>query len=256
VKTYKTGIVLSGGGARGFAHIGVLKALNENDIYPDIISCVSAGSIVGSLYADGKKPDEIFKLFEELELYRLLRFYSPAFGMLKADGLKKILDKNLSVNTIEELKIPLIISATNFNKAQSEYFTKGSIIDAVLASSSIPMFLKPYMIDGQMYVDGGLMNNLPVEPLLEHCEYIIGVNVNPVRETNHFHSFRNFADRVLHLAIRANVMNNIPKCDMYIEPPGLMEYHLLKISSAKQIVEAGYVHTMRLIAHYNDDKTD
>lgn len=250
----KTGIVLSGGGARGFAHIGVLKALNENNVFPSRISAVSAGSIVGSLYADGKKPDEIFEIFSELDIYKFLRVYRPRFGVLKAEGLRKTLSKSLSVNKLEDLGIPLTISATNFTKAQTEYFDEGSIVDAVMASSAIPLLLKPYTIKGQMYVDGGLMNNLPVEPLIGHCDYIIGVNVNPVREVTRFRSFRNFADRVMHLAIRANVNSNIPKCDMYIEPPGLMDYHLLKVSSSQQIYEAGYEHTMKLIEKYNADK--
>ena len=254
MKKYKTGIVLSGGGARGFAHIGVLKALNENGIFPDIISAVSAGSIVGCLYADGHTPDDIYNIMGELEIYKFLRFYRPKLGLLKAEGIRKKLTGNLSVTEIEELKIPLIISATNFTKAQTEYFTTGSIINAVMASSAIPMLLKPYMIKGQMYVDGGLMNNLPVEPLESHCDYIIGVNVNPVREITRFKSFRNFADRVLHVAIRANVMGNIPKCDMFIEPPGLMDFHLLKVSSSKQIFELGYAHTLKLIEKFNAGK--
>jgi len=254
VKKYKTGIVLSGGGARGFAHIGVLKALNEFGIYPEIISAVSAGSIVGCLYADGHTPDEIYHIMGEMDIYKFLRFHRPKFGMLKADGLKKKLNENLSVSNLEDLKIPLIISATNFTKAQTEYFKKGSIINAVLASSAIPILLKPYMMKGQMYVDGGLMNNLPVDPIENICDDIIGVNVNPVHEVTRFRSFRNFADRVMHLAIRANVNINIPKCDMYIEPEGLMNFHLLKVSSSKQIFELGYSHTIKLLEKYKSDK--
>lgn len=244
---YKTGIVLSGGGARGFAHIGVLKALNEFNVYPEMISAVSAGSIVGALYADGYAPDEILPLFSELDLYKLLRFYRPSLGVLKAVGLRKTLTHVLRSKNIEDLKIPLVISATNFNKATTEYFTSGSIIDAVMASSAIPLILKPYTINGNMYVDGGLMNNLPVEPLIGKCETIIGVNVNPVKEASQFDSFRNYADRVLHLAIRANVTANIQKCDIFIEPEDLSRFQLFKVSSAHEIFETGYKHTISLL---------
>lgn len=247
MKDYGTGIVLSGGGARGFAHIGVLKALNEKGIYPEIISAVSAGAIVAALYADGRTPDEIFSIFSELDIYHMLRFYRPAFGMLKAEGLRKTLNRNLHVANLEDLKLPLIISATNFNTAQTVYFKEGPIIDAVMASAAIPMLLKPYQINGQMYVDGGLMNNLPVEPLLGYCHHIIGVNVNPVHEMSQPRSFRNFADRVLHLAIRANVNNNIPKCDLYIEPQGLMNYNLIKVSAAREIFDLGYLYARELL---------
>jgi NTE family protein len=248
---YKTGIVLSGGGARGFAHVGVLKALNEFNIYPEMISAVSAGSIVGALYADGYTPDEIFTAFSELDLYKLLKIYRPSLGVLKAIGLRKTLASLLRAKNIEDLRMPLVISATNFNKATTEYFTSGPIIDAVMASSAIPLVLKPYTINGNMYVDGGLMNNLPVEPLLGKCEDIIGVNVNPVTEASHTYSFRNYIDRVLHLAIRANVNNNIQKCDVYIEPSGLMDYQLFKVSSARDIFETGYRHTVTLLQNQN-----
>lgn len=251
---YKTGIVLSGGGARGFAHIGVLKALNEHGIFPDIISGVSAGSIVGALYADGYTPDEIFEKFSEWEIYKLLKFYRPGLGVLKAIGIRKTLSKYLSTNELTELKIPLVISATNFTKATTEYFTEGSIIDAVMASSAVPLVLKPYIINGNMYVDGGLMNNLPIEPLEKKCEYIIGVNVNPVKETSQFNSFRNYADRVLHLAIRANVHMHIPKFDMYIEPLELSDFGLFKLSSAKEIYEIGYRHTQNILAKFERDR--
>lgn len=254
MKKYKIGIVLSGGGARGFAHIGVLQALNENGIFPDIISAVSAGAIVGCLYADGKTPESIYNIMGEMDIYKFLRFYRPKFGMLKAEGLRKKLTENLSVKDIEELKIPLIISATNFTKAQTEYFAEGSIINAVMASSAIPILLKPFMMNGQMYVDGGLMNNLPVEPLENKCEFIIGVNVNPVHENTRFKTFRNYADRVLHLAIRANVNINIPKCDMYIEPDDLMNFNLLKVSSSKQIFDLGYAHTIKMLKNMDTDK--
>lgn len=246
-RPYNTGIVLSGGGARGFAHIGVLKALNEHGIYPEIISAVSAGSIVGAMYADGYTPDEIFEGFCEWDIYSILKFYRPGFGVLKAIGIRKTLNKYLSTNELSSLKIPMVVSATNFAKATTEYFTEGSIVDAVMASSAVPLVLKPYIINGNMYVDGGLMNNLPIEPLEHQCDYLIGVNVNPVHETSQFNSFRNYADRVLHLAIRANVNNHIPKFNLYIEPPALASYGLFKLSAAREICEIGYQYTSELL---------
>jgi NTE family protein len=252
-KKYKTGIVLSGGGARGFAHIGVLKALNEHGFYPDIISAVSAGSIVGSIYASGYKPQEIFDLMAEMDMRSMLRVYKPSFGVFKAIGVRKFLQKHLHHTNIENLHIPIIISATNFTKATTTYFTSGSIIDAVMASAALPFVLKPYIIDGNMYVDGGLMNNLPIEPLEQTCDYLIGVNVNPVKETTQFNSFRNYADRVLNLAIRANVNINIPKFDMYIEPEKLAGYGLFKISAAKEIFEIGYNHASEVLNAYKKE---
>lgn len=253
MKQHKLGLVLSGGGARGFAHIGVLKALNENGIYPDAISAVSAGSIVGCLYAGGYTPEQIFGIFSKLDIYKILKFYRPAFGMLRADGLEKVLGQALPTDDFKSLQMPLFICATNFTKAQVTYFHQGSILNAVMASCAIPMVLKPLQIGGEFYVDGGLMNNLPIEPLEHSCEDIIGVNVNPVTEATAISSFRNYADRVMHLALRANIQNNIHKCDIYIEPPGLMEYNLFKVSAAEKIYEIGYNHTISLIDQIKAD---
>lgn len=247
VKKFRTGIVLSGGGARGFAHIGVLKSLNEHGIFPEIISAVSAGSIVGALYADGMRPDDIESLLTQLDLFRLLKLNRPTYGLLQAQGMGKLLMEQLTVSKLEDLKIPLIVCATNFNKAETTYFRTGPIVEAVLASSAIPLVLKPYSIDATLYVDGGLMNNLPVEPILAQCDDIIGVNVNPVTEVSQRMSLRNFADRVLHLAVRANIQKNIERCDIYIEPPGLMQFNLFKLSAAKQIIRLGYEHTNALL---------
>ena len=243
-KKYNLGIVLSGGGARGFAHIGVLKALNENGIYPDVISAVSAGSIVGSLYADGYAPDEIFNLFIKLDIFKLVKFQKPWFGLLRASGLQKTLQNELKATCFEELKIPMYVAATNFTKAKIDYFDAGPIIPAILASSAIPLILKPVLLNGDYYVDGGLMNNLPVEPICNNCTHIIGVNVNPVTVANKIQSLRNYADRVMHLGVRANIQNNIDKCTYFIEPPGLMEYNLFKVSAAEKIFEMGYNHTL------------
>ncbi len=252
-KRYKLGIVLSGGGARGYAHIGVLKALNENGIYPDVVSATSAGSIVGALYADGFTPDEIYKIFSDVDLYKFLSFYRPVFGLLRFDGLRKKLQQSLKAQNYTELKMPLYVCATNFTKAHVQYFTQGDLITSIMASCAIPMVLKPVLINGDFYVDGGLMNNLPVEPLLGICDEIIGVNVNPVYEVKKFRSVRNYADRIMHLAIRANIESSITKCDVYIEPPGLMEYHLFKVSAAQQIFEIGYNHTLSIINKIKED---
>ncbi|MFN4972554.1 MAG: patatin-like phospholipase family protein [Bacteroidota bacterium] len=244
---YSCGIVLSGGGARGFAHIGVLKALNEHGIYPEAISAVSAGAIVGVLYADGYTPDEIYEIIHDLDLLKVLRIRRPRLGVLKADGLRKVFSTHMRHQRLEELPLPVTICATNFTRAHTEYFEDGNIIDAVLASSAIPLMLKPVSLAGNLYVDGGLMNNLPVEPLINKCRTIIGVNVNPVNEISKFKSFRNFIDRVVHLSIRANVLNNIQHCTFYLEPPHLMDYHWFKLSAAKEIVKLGYDYTKKTL---------
>src|SRR5690606_16592247 len=135
---YKIGLVLSGGGTRGFAHLGALKALKEHNIKPDIIAGVSAGSIVGALYADGEDAEKALKALTSKKLFGFLEFMIPRNGLVKMSGFQKTLRKHLSSEKFEDLKIPLIIFAVNVNKAELERFDKGDLVSAITASSSIP----------------------------------------------------------------------------------------------------------------------
>lgn len=244
---YPVGIVLSGGGVRGFAHLGALKALNERGIFPSVISGVSAGAIIGALYADGYSPDEIFELLNGLEVFKMLKIRAPRLGFLKPDGLKITLTKFLRAKSFEDLKIPLFISATNLSKASIEVFESGNLVDGIMASMALPIIIRPYEINGCLYVDGGLMNNLPVQPLLGRTDRIIGVYVNPVKNLSDKFRIRNYADRIIHIGLRANILPSIEKCNLFIEPPGLMDYNLFKASASKKIFDIGYDYTSSLL---------
>ena len=124
---YNYGFVLSGGAARGFAHLGVAKALAEEGIRPDILSGASAGSIVGAYLADGYLPEEILEIFLIRKLFQFVQFTIPHFGFLSLEGLEEVLEETLHAKTFEELKIPLYISATNCNKGEIVYFHKGAL---------------------------------------------------------------------------------------------------------------------------------
>jgi len=252
---YQTGIVFSGGGARGFAHAGALKALEEFQIFPQIISGVSAGAIAGVLYADGFSPDEMMEIFLHLDLYKLLKFKGFKLGLLNPDGLKQNLQKVLRANDFSELKKKLIVGCTNLELAQTDYFSSGKLLDPVIASAAFPFLIRPQVVNGVKYVDGGLMNNLPVQPLLGKCQTIIGVHVNPVVSKSGMLGPRSYFDRIIHMGLRANMLTNIEKCDLFIEPPELSSYHLLKVSSAKEIFEKGYQYTFKLLANHPDLST-
>jgi NTE family protein len=123
-ETYRTGLVLSGGGARGFAHLGVLQALNEAGIYPDIISGASAGALAGVMYCDGYKPKEILKIMKSGSRLDYMRPTVPRDGLLQISGIVRILDTHLKAKTFEELKMPLYVSTTDINSGKVVYFSK------------------------------------------------------------------------------------------------------------------------------------
>jgi NTE family protein len=251
-KKYKTGIVLSGGGARGFAHIGALKAFEENGLKPDVISGTSAGAIIGVLYADGNSPEEIMEILKNYKLVSFMRISIPRDGLLKMHGLLVKLKKTLIAKTFDELKIPLFTCATDFLSGKVRFFSEGELLKPVLASATIPILFKPVLIDDIPYVDGGLISNLPVEPIEDDCKLIIGVNANTVGKIEKTGNILDVVDRTIRLSYRENILRNIPKCDLYLEPPSMQDYRLLDLSRSKEIMEKSYSYTSKILERYSE----
>lgn len=243
----QVGLALSGGAARGIAHLGVLKAFDEIGIKVDIISGVSSGAIAGVFYAAGFSPEEILQLVKELRIYRIMR---PAFGqigILHQDEVEKLYIKHLGADaTFEELKIPVIISATEMNEGVTAYFSSGNLIKPLIASSAVPVLYRPVAYNGMLLNDGGLLNNMPIDPLEGNCDIKIGVHTNPVNHQARITTLRSMIERTVHLAINNNVKPRIPQCDFFIEPQDLKYYRLMSFSKADEIFEIGYRYTMNL----------
>jgi NTE family protein len=249
-KKYRCGIVLSGGAVRGFAHAGVLKALNENGIFPDVISGSSAGSIVGALYADGYTPDEILGFFADKSLYKFLEFIVPSKGLMKITGLYKLLLAELRAKNFEDLKLPLYVTLTDMNHAKPVYISKGELAKYVIASCTIPMMFTPILIDGITYVDGGVMNNLPLEPIEDLCDMIIGVNSNPIGYQKDFTSMIRLTDRAVHMIIESSILEKKNRFDLFIEPAKLNQFGLLDMAKGREMFDIGYEEGKRVIKDY------
>jgi NTE family protein len=237
---YKTGLVLSGGAARGFAHLGVLKALEELNLRPDIISGASAGAIAGAFYADGYHPAEILELLTHKKIYEYFRITIPKTGFFKVQGLVEVLKKNLRAKTFEELSLPLVITVTNLNKGIPEYIQSGNLIEMVIASASIPVFIETKKINNTFYIDGGIMDNLPLYPIQKKCRKLIGVHVNPVGDIKNHSGLVHLAERAFHLAIAAEIDRKKALFDYFIEPQKLQNYGLLDIHKGEEIYKVGY----------------
>jgi NTE family protein len=242
---YKLGIVLSGGGARGFAHAGILKALNEKGIYPEIVSGVSAGAIVGALYADGHTPEEILEIFSRNDsFFKYVKFTVPRKSLFKAEGLRQNLSAHLEGKSFDDLQKPLYVAATNINTGKITYFQKGSVLDAVLASAAIPVLFDPVEIDGDLYVDGGVLDNFPLKPLQKQCKEVIGVSLNPIRPEGEFANLLSIAERTFRLSVSSNLELKIRRCSLVFEPPELGEFGLLDAARGKEMFEIGYQTTL------------
>ncbi|WP_210488710.1 patatin-like phospholipase family protein [Rufibacter aurantiacus] len=239
------GLCLSGGAARGVAHLGVLQALKEMGIPIHAISGVSSGAIVGAFFAAGYTPEEVLELVCGLPLPKLLR---PALnrGILHTHALHKIFEEHLKERTFEELPIKLTISALDLVEGSTVYFTQGSLVEALKASSAVPVLFKPMQMEKRLLVDGGIVNNLPVECITGECDKIIGVHVNPTPHNAEINSIRQVTERIFHLALHANIQSRIALCDLLLEPPKLTEYHIYDLKRAKEMYKVGYEYTLGL----------
>ncbi len=244
---YPIGYALSGGFIKGFAHLGMIQALHETGIRPDILSGVSAGSIVSVFYADGKEPHEVVDLFETLSFKDLTSFSANRQGLLILDDLIDFLNTHLSVKNLEELKIPTWVTATDFDHGQSVTFRQGSIAERVAASCSLPVLFTPQVIDGVHYVDGGVLMNLPVSPIREVCHKLIGLNVSPLITDQYSTNMLSIAQRAYHFMFQANTLPQKEDCDLLIETTGLQEYSNHELDKVEEIFLQGYNTTRELL---------
>jgi len=239
-KQYNIGLVLSGGGARGFAHLGVLHALNEKGIYPDVISGTSAGAIIGALYADGLTPGEILKLMEGSSRLDFMRPALPREGLLQINGISKILKSSLRAKKFEDLKIPLFVTATDLNNGKAVYFSEGEILDPVIASASIPVVFQPVKINDISYVDGGVLDNLPIRPIENKCRILIGSFVNAVGYMEKISGLISIAERTFMLSMSKEIFEKAKKFDLFIAPQELRNYKILDPEKAAELFWIGY----------------
>lgn len=239
--TYNLGYALSGGGSRGFAHLGVLKHLEELDLRPQIIAGTSAGALAGVLYADGYSVDEIADMFRGKVLLDFFSAAKPTRGFFKTAPIIKFLNNNLRSKSFEELKIPFVAVATNWTKAEITRFSCGPrLVEAVVASCSVPIVFQPIKIDSDLYVDGGLLKNLPVSCIRNACRYIIGVDVSLQNEANQTTSIMQTIQRTISIMSKSNAIPDRESCDILIETRGLEEISLFNLKHTEWIQNVGY----------------
>ena len=240
------GLALSGGGARGIAHLGVLAALDELQLPVGELAGVSSGAIAGVFYAAGFPPREILRLLLATNLFSLTR---PAFsrhGLLHLDAVAQLIARQLGAKVnFEDLNVPLTLVATDLLAGESVYFNSGPLLAPLLASSAVPIVYRPVEYQGRQLVDGGLLNNLPVEPLLaKPALRVVGVNCNPTHTEEHIPNFRRLVERTLHLAINANTASRKAQCALLLEPPELRHHRPLGYKRGAELFDIGYRYTL------------
>lgn len=243
------GLALSGGGARGFFHVGVLMALEKFNMVPQIISGVSAGSIVATLYAAGLEPSDIVECFMAgQKISYFTEWAIPKEGFMRLTKFEKMFDSWLPVKYLEELNMPTVVCATNFDEGKSVGWAKGEIVPRVMASCSIPIIFTPVKINGTTYVDGGVLRNLPAWAIRNHCNILFGSNCNPLnRNYRYGSSIIDVALRTFHLMAKANSLPDINLCDHIITAESLSKKKTFDLSDIHKTVIYGYDTASRVI---------
>ena len=250
-KKYKLGVALSGGGARGFAHVGALMAIEEAGLKPDIIAGVSAGSVIAVLYAAGVPFDEMTGIFDKKGFTDFASMSMGDGGLMRIDKFKKCIMQTInkfgSYKNFEDLKIPTYVGATDIDHGCEVEFHSGPIGDRMAASCSIPIIFKPIKIEGVNYVDGGVLRNHPAWIIRDKCETLIGVNVSPMRIPGKATSMIDVAMRTYNLMAKANQAADMALCDISVQTPELSSYKVFDLKNIKAVVTSGYIHTRRAL---------
>lgn len=240
----EAGLVLSGGGARGIGHLGVIKALEEKGVRFSCISGTSAGAITGALYSYGYTPDEILEIISNASFFSSLKFSWTLKGLLKMEALQALMLKYLPTNSFDALKIPLVVAATDLQRGRIEYFSTGELIAPILCSSCIPAIFHPYVFNGTMYIDGGVLDNLPVKGIQDRCKFIIGSHCNFITSEFDAKNLKSIIERTMLMAINGNTTISKSLCNVLIEPPDLGRFSGFDIGKAKEMLDSAYRYTM------------
>lgn len=241
---YKLGMVLSGGGAKGLGHVGVLKALAEEGIEPQALAGASAGAIVAALHAAGYSPEEMFEFFVEKNPFRISKLALAKAGIFDTEKVVADFLEYFPADSFESLGKPVFLTATDLVEGRSEIFSSGRLIPAILASASTPLVFTPTEIEGHWYSDGGITNNFPTEPLVGHCDAILGVYVNPMRprERAEMKSSLAITHRAIEIGMYYSSRSKFHECDLVLCPPELSAYKAFdtKTPHLVEIMEIGY----------------
>jgi NTE family protein len=220
----KIALALGGGAARGFAHIGVIKALEAQGIVPDIIVGTSAGAVVGSLYAAGYNGFELQQLSMKMDESQVSDWSMPNRGVIKGEALQDFINNAVKNRTLEKMKKTLAVVATDLNSGEMIVFRSGNTGMAVRASSSVPGIFQPVSINSHEYVDGGLVSPVPVRVARSlGADFVIAVDISDKPKNNKTESSIDVLLQTFNIMGQAISRFELPEADIVIRPqtPGI-----------------------------------
>lgn len=219
MKRPKIGLALGSGGARGFAHLGVLKVLQNEGIPVDMIAGSSMGALVGCLYGAGQDIELLNRFAIAFKRKYILDFTVPKYGLIEGKRVKDLISLFTHGKTFEQLKIPVAVVATDLQTGEKVVFKEGSITNSVRASISIPGIFVPEVIDGRIFVDGGVVDRVPVSVVKEMgADIVIAVDVTHINKQLEVESIADVIIQSLDILQSQIVDNTNIEADVIIKP--------------------------------------
>lgn len=244
----RIGLALGGGAARGLAHIGVLKAFEEEQIPIHCISGTSVGALVASYHAFGRPAESILSICSTLNLSRLIDFTLQRGGLFTTNNIREMLHRDLGDCRIEDANIPLAICATDIETGEQLIFREGNLADAVCASMAVPGLFVPVEVNGRILVDGGLVENVPISPLAGMGAGItVAIDLSHVGRYPKPESMIDVVSNAINIGIDFNTRKQLKKADIAV-PLDLSDYSLTNNADrVEELYMEGYHPMMKKI---------
>lgn len=247
---FKIGLVLSGGGVRGLSHVGVIQALKDRGIEPEVVSGSSAGAVVGALFCKGYKPGQMLQFFKETPLFHINKFAIGKPGFIDTDKFYRDFNKYFPLDDFSGLSKKLYVTAVNMLSGEKVVFQEGPLIKTLLASSAFPGLFSPVEFNDSLYSDGGILDNFPTDPLRENTSVLIGSYASPL-DAIQPESLK-YSVNVLERAIRINYsrrsLRKFAHCKLVIRPLDLSRFGLLDVGKLEEIYQIGYQTASELLS--------
>ena len=241
-------LVLGSGGARGYAHIGVIDILEKNGIKPDFIVGTSAGSIVGSIYASGKTAEQLKQVALDMKVADVREISIGLKGFFDGKKVEDYVNKQVDQTSLEKMKIPMYVVATELKHGKKVVFNYGNTGQAVRASVSIPSMFTPTMIAGTEYVDGGLVSPVPVDVARElGADIVIAVDIlaQPIyTETSNVWGLFNQNINIMQNKLASEELKN---ADIVIQPDLREKAHIFDVQGRQDTIQVGEEAAMQRI---------
>ncbi len=236
----RLGLSLSGGAMRGLAHIGVLQALEDNNIRTDYISGTSIGSFAAALYAFGIPMNEIRRVGKSITPIKISKLKLSRYALFSNEELGRLIQAKIGRSKIEESLIPLAIIAVDIATGEKVVLRKGEVAPAVMASNAVPGLYRPIYIDGRMMVDGGIAEDVPISPLKPMgADVIVAVNLSAERQYKTPNDIIDIIFNAIEIAINENTKFQVRQADVIIEPQ-LSRFPRMDVRKVDELIAEGY----------------